>query len=80
MFNLAFYGDPRVTPAHIGHCLSYIRQGVLCEPDLTLEPGDFEKREYNPGDTGATHVCRDWNMLYRYVEENFWEKGNVTAA
>ena len=26
--------------SHINHCLNYIRQGVMCQPDLTLEPDD----------------------------------------
>ncbi|OCH88793.1 hypothetical protein OBBRIDRAFT_706540, partial [Obba rivulosa] len=49
---------------HVFHCLSYLRQMVLCEADATLEPvipvPDNPCAEY----IGVAHVCRDWTQVY----------------
>lgn len=57
---------------HADHCLGYLRQTILCNADLTLEPEYYEGAGDVPG-SGATHVCRDWGTLYSFVEENAWE-------
>ena len=80
MLNLAFFRHPVAGPEHVRHCLNYLRQGVLCSPDLTLEPGNFEDKEYRPGDSGATHVCRDWSAVYPIADTNYWEWMNVTST
>ncbi|KAJ6474136.1 hypothetical protein C8R45DRAFT_835066, partial [Mycena sanguinolenta] len=56
--------------AHTSHCLNYLRQSVLCASDITLET-------LNQGNAtdglGFVHVCRDWQKVYDFVEENQWE-------
>ncbi|EMD34967.1 hypothetical protein CERSUDRAFT_139739 [Gelatoporia subvermispora B] len=75
ILNLAFGKVTGATTEHIRHCLSYIRQGVLCSPDLTLEPGNFEERDFKTERIGATHTCRDWEAAYSVMYHNHdqWE-------
>lgn len=69
------------SPHHLQHCLNYIRQMVLCTPDLTLEPADMLERDFNSPENriGMTHTCKDWDAIYRRVEENRREWKNHTA-
>ena len=76
----ALAGDYRpATQGHFAHCLQYIRQMVLCEPNLTLEPSNVLKRNYDEGvkEPGATHVCPDWTQVYDVMDENWKEWMNV---
>ena len=73
MLNRAFSKLPGATVGHIKHCLNYIRQGILCQPDLTLEPGNFEDRDFSVERIGGTHTCRDWTELYDAVEDTWAE-------
>ncbi|EJD46607.1 hypothetical protein AURDEDRAFT_184310 [Auricularia subglabra TFB-10046 SS5] len=63
------YGNA-LGPVHIHHCLNYLRQGVLCGADLTLEAGDFAERDFTRDKVGSTHTCRDWSAVYPLMEEN----------
>ena len=60
------------TEAHITHCLNYLRQMILCSPDLTLEPPDALDRDFDVKRMGAVHVCNDWRQLYDEMATN-WE-------
>ncbi|GBE89266.1 hypothetical protein SCP_1502740 [Sparassis crispa] len=75
VLNLAFGKARFATPAHIKHCLNYLRQGILCAPDLTLEPGNFEEKDFEVERLGATHTCRDWSIVFQMMDENYynWE-------
>ncbi len=53
---------------HIGDCLNYIRQLVLCRPDLTVEPGKFIDDQFMTATTGSLHVCQDWRMPQQFLE------------
>jgi len=61
---------------HAIHCLSYLRQMVLCNADTTLEPAftaqntDGRKTKAAYG-TGVTHQCSDWVQIRRYAEGNY---------
>ncbi|PCH39116.1 hypothetical protein WOLCODRAFT_110565 [Wolfiporia cocos MD-104 SS10] len=62
--------------AHALHCLTYLRQMVLCSADITLEPAfstsnvDGRKTQAAYG-TGVAHVCRDWVQAREWVEDNY---------
>ncbi|KAI0686661.1 hypothetical protein C8T65DRAFT_835453 [Cerioporus squamosus] len=60
------------TITHIGHCLVYLRQMILCDPDLTLEPPDALARDLEVERAGAIHVCKDWRQVYDAMASN-WE-------
>ncbi|KAI0355426.1 hypothetical protein OH77DRAFT_1520992 [Trametes cingulata] len=72
----ALAGDHRpATDGHFGHCLVYLRQLILCNPDLTLEPPDVMKYDYDAKQDGSTHVCQDWRQVYDAMAANWneWE-------
>jgi len=55
---------------HSSHCIHYLRQGILCAADSTLEERpsksfDADGNEIFPGD-GATHTCRDFEYIYQW--------------
>ncbi|KAF7329192.1 Hydrolase-4 domain-containing protein [Mycena kentingensis (nom. inval.)] len=56
---------------HMTHCLNYIRQFILCTPDLTLEPPDILTRDFDSERIGSTHVCTDWSVFYDEAKVNF---------
>ncbi|KAJ7239571.1 hypothetical protein B0H12DRAFT_1135953 [Mycena haematopus] len=67
---------------HMQHCLNYIRQMILCSPNLTLEPADVLTRDYEADRIGATHVCTDWAEMYRAAEKNWddWYEPESTSS
>lgn len=75
MFNLALAG--KLDFHHVKHCLDYLRHGVLCSADLTLEPGDFADRNFTRVRVGETHMCLDWSMVYDVLQTN-WENWSST--
>ena len=56
---------------HHHHCLNYLRQQVLCHPDLTLEPGDFATRDFEVDRVGQTHTCRDFETAWDHNARNW---------
>ncbi|KAI0315345.1 hypothetical protein OF83DRAFT_362902 [Amylostereum chailletii] len=67
-------GDYRpASQEHFAHCLNYIRQMILCSPDLTLEPANVLERDFDAERSGGTHVCRDWRQVYDLMDDN-WTK------
>jgi hypothetical protein len=61
---------------HVRHCLNLLRQAVLCASDTTLDP----MNQVNGTDgLGVVHVCRDWEKVYEFVEENQL-RHNMTKA
>ncbi len=79
MINGAFSKMKGANVGHIKHCLNYVRQGVLCDPDLTLEPGNFEERDFEVERLGGTHLCKNWNPIYEWVDNNFETWANKTG-
>lgn len=70
MLNLAF--TPNITSLpHATHCLNYLRQSILCSPDLALEPGDFEESDFEVDRTHGVHECKDWVPIYHFVAQNY---------
>jgi len=57
-------GDPG---HHTRHCLNLLRQAVLCASDTTIDP--LTTATGTDG-LGVVHVCRDWQKVYDFVEEN----------
>jgi hypothetical protein len=62
---------------HVNHCLIYLRQTVMCNVDVTLEPA-IHKQLTKDGKVvntvtgvGVTHECRDWEQVADYMEQNY---------
>ncbi|KAI0774728.1 hypothetical protein BD413DRAFT_303677 [Trametes elegans] len=67
-------GDYRLTTAaHFVHCLTYIRQLVLCKPDLTLEPYDIIEWDFALNRDSSTHICHDWTQACDAMARN-WDE------
>jgi hypothetical protein len=49
------------------HCLNLLRQAVLCASDTTLDPLSTAT---SADGLGTVHVCRDWQIVYDFVEIN----------
>lgn len=73
---------PRKVDGHIQHCMNYLRQSILCAADTTLEPPDWQMRNYKLERVGGgwTRKCRDWTVLRGFVKGNFDEWREVKAA
>ncbi|KAI0685167.1 hypothetical protein BC835DRAFT_1385855 [Cytidiella melzeri] len=72
---LAFPGNGTGFDHHMNHCLSYMREMVLCAADTTLihtveveSPGAQGK--YLATSMGTLHRCRDWTQVRRFVEQH----------
>lgn len=57
---------------HLGHCFEYLRQSIMCCGDVALEGQQTTFPEGTVGSDGwdAKHVCKDYNQIYNYLEEN----------
>ncbi|KIJ63975.1 hypothetical protein HYDPIDRAFT_91107, partial [Hydnomerulius pinastri MD-312] len=73
---------PRKIDGHIQHCMNYMRQNILCTADTTLEPPDWQSRNFKLDRSGGgwTRKCRDWRFLRAFVTENFDEWRVAKAA
>ncbi|KAH8822039.1 hypothetical protein F5884DRAFT_851235 [Xylogone sp. PMI_703] len=58
-------------PEHLNHCFDYIRQGIMCAGDLTLEPTSLNGVQTN-GASGwdVEHYCKDWDAVYSYASRH----------
>jgi len=62
---------------HTEHCFHYLRQGILCAADTTLEAGGTSRTLAN-GDkvatgVGTVHTCRDWRQVHNWMESQHKE-------
>jgi hypothetical protein len=55
-----------VASGAVQHCMNYLRQTLLCHPNLTLEKAITPVGEV---ETRFDTVCRDWTKLYDHVEQ-----------
>ncbi|KAI0325286.1 hypothetical protein GY45DRAFT_1261108 [Cubamyces sp. BRFM 1775] len=78
VINLAFARDQLsfINLGHMKHCLNYLRQSALCAPDLALEPGEFEKKDFDVERTHGVHECNDWETVFRFHTQDYkrWSK------
>lgn len=59
---------------HILHCVDWIRQSLMCNADLTLDPtGNF----LGFGNEN-THQCRDFGALFDWTYQNRWTELELT--
>ncbi|KAF2276344.1 uncharacterized protein EI97DRAFT_377412 [Westerdykella ornata] len=58
---------------HSAHCFNYIRQGIMCAADTTLE-GETKD---GPGE-GSEHVCKDYEKVLEWANQHAayrWREG-----
>lgn len=64
----AGYSGARLTEEvahHAAHCFDYIRQGIMCAADTTLEG----QTEAGPG-WGSKHECKDYDAVLKWANEH----------
>ena len=62
------YGGVELTKEvahHTAHCFNYLRQGIMCSADTTLEG----KTDEGPGE-GSEHECADYHALLKWANDN----------
>ena len=50
---------------HTSHCFNYLRQGIMCTADTTLEGSTKE----GPGE-GSEHECVDYDALLEWANDH----------
>ncbi|KAI0125431.1 hypothetical protein BJ170DRAFT_686294 [Xylariales sp. AK1849] len=66
--------------SHFLHCIDYLRQGIMCSADLALEPHKPTDSEDNgplDGSWGGHHVCKDYNHVMGYLEDQISDGARV---
>ncbi|TFY78125.1 hypothetical protein EWM64_g5885 [Hericium alpestre] len=62
---------PPVDLRHLQHCFNFLRLWGLCEPDLTLESGDFVQQGPFRNLVASTRTCRNWDDLHQELVQNY---------
>ena len=63
---------------HLGHCLDYIRQAIMCTGDMTLEKAALHKSVEDPDGPevigvrgwGTAHECKSWEAIYDFTRQH----------
>lgn len=57
------------------HCFHYLRQGILCAADTTLESSSPSIKTIEGDEVAAgvetVHTCRDWRQVYDWMESEY---------
>lgn len=61
-----------VHPGHIGHCLDIIRQALMCQGDMSLEPLDILDDGTETVDPWGTfdRECKNWDSITDWMKEH----------
>ncbi|KAK5732120.1 hypothetical protein LTR17_010828 [Elasticomyces elasticus] len=54
---------------HIAHCFDYLRQGIICAGDSTLEGNNSMKYPGVEIPWGTSHRCADWGAILEWADE-----------
>ncbi|KAH7919344.1 hypothetical protein BV22DRAFT_1040983 [Leucogyrophana mollusca] len=65
-----YLAAPSSFPPILSHCMNYLRQTIICRPNLRLESAQSAAASV---DKEYETVCRDWTQVYAEAERNFGE-------
>ncbi len=54
---------------HTDHCFRYLRQTIVCCGDTALEGQNLKAKVADTDGTGATHLCKDFDMIKAWASE-----------
>ncbi|TVY13892.1 Oxidase ustYa [Lachnellula arida] len=57
----------KATPPHIRHCIDLLRQSLMCQPDISIEPK--VRGMGGVSGFGVEHKCKDWKQLMNWVSK-----------
>lgn len=61
---------PEMYERHYEHCVDYIRQGVMCNYDMTMIAFNWVKTHDSPTPNGNTnHKCVDWEKTQSWLKD-----------
>lgn len=63
----------QITPAHVRHCIDYLRQSLMCHADTNIEP--IEESLGGVRGFGVEHHCRNFDSVMSWITE--WETKDV---
>ncbi|KAG4438772.1 hypothetical protein IFR05_005749 [Cadophora sp. M221] len=57
---------------HVNHCFDYIRQGIMCAGDMSIEGAADERDGEGPhiSGVGMKHECKSWDGSRKWMDEN----------
>ncbi|PVH78110.1 hypothetical protein DL98DRAFT_590634 [Cadophora sp. DSE1049] len=57
---------------HVNHCFDYIRQGIMCAGDMSIEGAADEGDGEGPHISGVRmrHECKSWEASRKWMDEN----------
>ena len=71
-------------PGHVGHCMRYLLQAVLCYADTTLEEEGMEfidgKWQHYVHQWGVEHRCKNRSALDKYLIEHETKRPAVKST
>lgn len=65
---------PQEVAHHSAHCFDYLRQGIMCAADTSLEG----QAEDEPPGWGSKHMCKDYDMVLEWANQRTaykWRNG-----
>jgi hypothetical protein len=65
--------DPR---HHADHCFRYLQQSIVCCGDTALEGQRLISDIPETDGTGATHLCKDFEMVKAWAQDNRMDDGH----
>jgi hypothetical protein len=66
--NLEDFDFGKERKPHVAHCFDYLRQGILCSADSTIEPGVDTVNGFLGA--GFPRQCRDFGELQDWAEDH----------
>ena len=58
-------GDSITDDDHIAHCFDYLRQGIMCSADVTLESNTTLGTGW-----GSVHQCKNYTEIFDWANDN----------
>ncbi|KAG4422700.1 hypothetical protein IFR04_004178 [Cadophora malorum] len=57
---------------HVNHCFDYIRQGIMCAGDMSMEGAADQGDSQGPhiSGIGMKHECKSWEASRKWMDEN----------
>ncbi|KAJ8063043.1 hypothetical protein OCU04_008287 [Sclerotinia nivalis] len=66
----AYFNPGEVNLKHLYHCWDYLRQGIMCSSDTSLEWMPAPPNDMGSTGWGYEHVCRDYGEVFDWAERN----------
>ncbi|KAF2229936.1 hypothetical protein EV356DRAFT_367735 [Viridothelium virens] len=64
-----FKGTHEFTPDHWDHCFEVLRQGIMCNADLTVNTYYWKGPDAIQGNRTGSRRCTDWHRLQEWAEK-----------